>query len=501
MEQREQWGSRAGFILAAVGSAIGLGNIWRYPYIAYENGGGAFLIPYLFALLTAGIPILILEYAVGQKMRGSAPLSFRRLRERWEWLGWWQVGISFFILTYYTVIVGWALSYTYFSIGQQWGNKPEEFLFGSYLGLTETGGNIWNLVGIKWGVFLPVAIIWAITFFILFRGIRRGIEVTTKILMPILVIVMIVITIRAVTLPGAAEGLNTLLQPDWKAMANPKVWVSAYGQIFFSLSIAFAIMITYASYLPKKSDLANNGFIAAFANSGFEFLAAFAVFGALGFLAQVQGVPVKEVAKAGIGLAFAVFPEIINQMPAWNDLFGVLFFGALTVAGLTSSISIAEVSITAIREKFNLTRTQAVSWVCGAGFFVSLLYTTYAGMGYLDIVDNFINNYSIVLAGLVEVVLLGWFFKLSTLRTHINGLSDIKIGTWWDVCLKVITPLVLITMSVLNVYNEVFVKYYGADDYTFSQVLVVGWGAALAALVIGFVFRALQWKGEEGLSQ
>lgn len=323
--------------------------------------------------------------------------------------------------------------------------------------------------------------------------------------MPILVIVMIIITIRGVTLPGAAVGLNALLEPDWAAMKDPQVWVQAYGQIFFSLSIAFAIMITYASYLPKKADLANNGFIAAFANSGFEFMAALAVFGTLGFLATASGVPVKEVATSGIGLAFVIFPQIINELPALNSLFGFLFFAALTIAGLTSAISIAEVCVTAVREKFNLTRVKAVSWVCGLGFVASLLYTTRAGLGYLDIVDAFINSYGIVLAGIVEVILLGWFFKLVTLRNHVNELSDLKIGTWWDICLKFITPIVLIYMSLYNLYNELFVNYYGCGaegcDYALSQVIIIGWGAAIIAVVLGFVFKSFKWSNEEAISK
>lgn len=496
MEERETWGSRAGFIFAAIGSAIGLGNIWRYPYIAYDNGGGAFLIPYLFALLTAGIPILILEYAIGQKMRGSAPLSFRRLSEKWEWLGWWQAGISFFIVTYYMVIVGWALSFTYFSIGRQWGEDTQSFMLGEYLGYLNVAGNIWQPGGFRWQVLLPVVIVWAVTYWILFRGIRRGIQVATTIMMPILIVIMIIITIRGITLPGAAAGLNALLEPNWAAMANPKVWVNAYGQIFFSLSIAFGIMITYASYLPKNSDLANNGFIAALANSGFEFLAALGVFGALGYLAMLQGVPVEEVATKGVVLAFIVFPEIINHFPALNDLFGVLFFGALTLAGLTSAISIAEVCITAVKEKFGMTRTAAVNWVCGLGFLGSLLFVTQAGLGYLDIVDAFVNNYGIVLAGIVEVVLLAWVYKLVTLREHINLVSDLQIGPWWDFSLKFITPLVLIVMSGYNLYNELFVQHYGGGDYTLGQVLVFGWGSAIVAFLIGIVLPRFRWQGE-----
>lgn len=371
-------------------------------------------------------------------------------------------------------------------------------MLGKYLGLLYVSEGHW-FGGFQWNVLLPVAIIWAITFFILIRGVRKGIEVTTKVLMPILVIVMIIIAIRGVTLPGAGVGLNALFEPDWGAMLNAKVWVAAYGQIFFSLSIAFAIMITYASYLPKKSDLANNGFIAAFANSGFEFLAAIAVFGTLGYLATASGVDVQDVVESGVVLAFVVFPEIINQLPALNDLFGVLFFGALTIAGLTSAISITEVCIAAIREKFNLSRNRAVYWVCGLGFLGSLLFVTSNGLTFLDIVDNFVNQFGIVFTGLVEVILLSWFYKLHTVREHINAISDLRIGIWWDISLKVITPIVLTVTGVLNIYGEIVHGPY--EDYPVSQVVLFGWIVAIFVIVLAFILQRIKWADEEAISK
>ena len=500
-KQREQWGSRTGFVLAAIGSAVGLGNIWRYPYIAYENGGGAFLIPYLFALLTAGIAILILEYAIGHRKQGSAPYSFFRISAKMEWLGWWQTFISFVILTYYVVIVSWALSFAYFSIGLKWGNNTESFMLEKYLKFAGVSENIWQIGGINWPILLIVTLIWLVVFFVLYKGIKNGIERANKILLPLLAIMLVIITIRAITLPGAAIGLNALLEPNWSKIADPQVWINAYGQIFFSLSIGFGIMITYSSYLPKRSDLSNNAFIAAFSNSSVEFLAAIAVFGALGFLATSQGVPVEDVVQSGVVLAFVVFPQIINQLPAFNDLFGLLFFGSLFIAGFTSLISIAEVCVAAVQDKFRLTRNQAVSWITGVGFVFSLLYTTYAGLGYLDIVDRFINNYGIVLAGLVEIIALGWFFKLSVYRDHVNLVSDIRIGYWWDVCLKVITPIVLIVMTGYNLYQEFFVSPYGDGAYTTGQLFTFGWLLSIVVIVLSFFVQRIRWKNEERFEQ
>jgi len=487
-EGREQWGTRAGFILAAVGSAIGLGNIWRYPYVAYENGGGAFLLPYFVALATAGIPILILEYALGHRSGGSGPSAYRSLSRRWEWLGWWQVMVSFVIVTYYMVILGWALSYVYYAFGTRWGEDPEAFFFGDYLGAS---GGFWELGGLQWKVLVPVLAVWALAYLVMRRGVRRGIEAASRILIPLLVVMFLVVTVRALTLPGAARGLNALLEPDFSALANPGVW-AAYGQVFFSLSIAFSIMITYASYLPRGSDLSGSGLIAALSNASFEFLAALGVFGVLGFLAVREGVGVNEVVANGIGLAFIAFPQIISELPDFKSLFGVLFFGSLLFARFTSAVSILEPCVAAVREKFGLGRAAAVNLVCALAFLCSLLYTTGGGVRYLDTIDHFINNYGLVLSGLLEVLLVAWIAReVASLQRHVNGVSDVRVGFWWTWSLKFVTPVVLGVMTAYNLYNELRTPY---EDYPFGGLLLLGWGVAVAALVVGFAFQRVKWR-------
>ncbi|WP_071460580.1 sodium-dependent transporter [Bacillus massilinigeriensis] len=491
MENRPQWGTRAGFILAAIGSAVGLGNIWRFPAVAYENGGGAFFIPYLFALLTAGIPLLILEFSLGHKFRGSAPLTFARLNKKFEWLGWWQVAISFVISTYYAVIIAWAMSFTIFSINQKWGDNPKDFLFGDYLQLPATAGAPGGIVP---GVFIPLVLVWLITLGVLLKGVKRGIELANKIMIPTLVGLFLIIVFRAITLDGAAQGLDAFFKPDWASVANPKVWVAAYGQIFFSLSIGFAIMITYSSYLPKKTDLTNSAFITGFANSGFELLAGIGVFSALGFMAAQQGVPVSEVVSAGVGLAFVVFPQIISEFPAFNGLFGVAFFLCLTLAGLTSLISIVETYVAAAQEKFKFSRKKAVLIGGGTSALLSILFATKGGLYYLDAADYFINQFGVALAGLVEVVVIAWFVKeLKGLQTHANTISDIMIGSWWRVFLGAITPVVLGYMMVQNIITNIKSNYEG---YPTEFLLVAGWGVAVTALLVGFVLMVVKWDRE-----
>ncbi|WP_203363119.1 sodium-dependent transporter [Bacillus sp. REN10] len=490
-QQRPMWGSRAGFIFAAVGSAIGLGNIWRFPAVAYENGGGAFFLPYLFALLTAGIPLLILEFTIGHKYRGSSPLSFARLNRKMEWLGWWQVAISFVIATYYSVIIGWALSYAVFSFNLSWGEDPKTFLLTDYLQVGEAGA----FGGFVPQILISLVVIWVITLGVLIAGVKKGIEKATKVMIPLLVVLFLMVVVRAITLDGAAEGLNAFFKPDWAKLTDGKVWIAAYGQIFFSLSIGFAIMVTYSSYLPKKSDITNNAFITGFSNSAFELLAGFGVFSALGFMAAQQGVPVQEVVSSGVILAFAVFPQIINQFPFANELFGVLFFGSLLLAGFTSLISIVETFVAGIQEKFKVSRTASVLIGGGAASLVSLIYATRGGLNFLDVVDYFINNFGVALAGLVEVVLVAWVFKqLDSLKKHADEVSDIQLGAWWKICLSIVTPVVLGYMMFDNLRQN-FTAPYG--DYPQNFINSYGWTVAVGAILIGVVFMYMKpWKKE-----
>lgn len=483
MDNRPQWGTRAGFILAAVGSAVGLGNIWRFPATAYENGGGAFFIPYLFALLTAGIPLLVMEFTIGHKYRGSTPMSLGRMSRGSEWIGWWQVAIAFVISTYYAVIIAWAMSYSVFSFNLSWGKDTEGFLFGEYLKLAETPGQFGGLVP---GIFIPLLIVWAVTLGVLFAGVKKGIEKANKIMIPTLVILFTIIVIRALTLDGAAAGLDAFFKPDWSKITDGKVWVAAYGQIFFSLSIAFAIMITYSSYLPKKSDITNNAFITGFSNSAFELLAGIGVFSALGFMAAQQGVPVSEVVSAGVGLAFVVFPQIINEFPAFNEFFGFLFFGSLVLAGLSSLISIVETFIAGVQEKFGISRAKSVVFGGGLSALISIIFATKGGLYFLDSADYFINTLGVALAGLFEVIAVAWFAKeLKNLQSHANSLSDIQVGTWWRVCLGVITPVVLGYMMIDNLRTNLTTEY---GDYPREFLFNWGWTVAIGAIIVGVLF-------------
>lgn len=320
---RDTWTSQTGFLMAAIGSAIGLGNIWRFPGVAYTNGGGAFLVPYLVALLFAGIPILWLEYAVGHKFRGTPPWAFRRMNAKGEFLGWLCVFICFVIITYYAAVVAWSGSYVFYSITEAWGEDSQTFFLSSFLGTVGSDEFSWTPVA---AVAIPLVLVWACILLIASFGVARGLEKANKIFLPLLVVLFLALVVRALFLPGALEGLSAFFTPNWSSLTQPKVWLAAFAQIFFSLSVGFGIMLTYASYLQKKSNVTGTALVAGFANSSFEILAGIGVFSALGFMAHSQGVAVSELkGLTGPILSFVTFPKIISMMPG-GPLFGVLFF-------------------------------------------------------------------------------------------------------------------------------------------------------------------------------
>ncbi len=486
--------SRKVFILAAIGSAVGLGNIWRFPYVAYENGGGAFLIPYLVALLTAGIPFLLMDYAIGHRYRGAAPLSFARMSRGAEALGWWQVGICAVIAVYYAVIIAWAVRYTFFSLDESWGSDPAGFLFGDFLQVADPG------VGLDFvpGVLVPLLLVWLVVIAVMVAGVQKGIGATSVIFIPVLVGAFLILVVRSLFLPGAGAGLDALFSPHWSALADASVWAAAFGQIFFSLSIGFGIMITYASYVGRDTDMTGSGLVVGFANSSFELLAGIGVFAALGFMAQAQGVEVEGVVTEGLGLAFVAFPTIISEAPG-GALLGVLFFASLVLAGLTSLVSVIEVVISAVRDKLDLSRTGA-SLAVGipATIASTLLFATTTGVPILDTADYFINRFGILLVAVISMVLVAHYYRdLGHLRDHLNATTSFPLGRLWITLVGVVAPLALTLVLVLEVKDVLAEPYGGYPAWLLGWF---GWGLAIAVVVIAVILARLPWNSRVDLS-
>jgi NSS family neurotransmitter:Na+ symporter len=485
---REQWKSQFGFLLAAVGSAIGLGNIWRFSYMAYDNGGGAFLIPYLCALLTAGIPLLILEFAIGHERIGSAPLAYAKIDKRWEWLGWWAVlFVMFGIVLYYSVVIAWCLNFFILSFNLGWGPDPNSYFFNEFLGVSKTPFEIGQ---IRSPIFGALLIVWFLNWLILYRGVRKGVELANKVFMPLLFVLTVILVAWALTLDGAMGGVKAYLTPDFARLSDPKVWIDAYSQIFFTLSLGFGIMIAYASYLPQKANISKNALLTGLINSGYSLFAGLAVFSVLGFMALSQGKQVSEVVSQSIGLAFVAYPKAVSLIPSGN-LFGAIFFLCLVVAGLSSSISIVEAFTSAMVDKFGVRRKPFITVVSMLGFLGAIIFTTEAGLLWLDIVDHFLTHYGLVVVGILECILVGWLFKLETLRKHVNKVSSLKLGLWWDVLVKYFIPLVLAVILFGDLYNELREPYGG---YSWTSLIIIGRDWVLLTFIAAFVIASRKWK-------
>jgi len=502
-QQRSSWKSNFGFLLAAIGSAIGLGNVWRFSYMAHQHGGGAFLVPYLVALIVAGVPIMIIEYGLGHREKGSSPLSFVRIDKKFEWLGWWMPIIAMFgIMLYYSVVIGWCINYFFYSFNLSWGSDTQGFFFSQFLQLSDSASDIG---GIRTPIAAATLFVWILCWFICYRDIRHGIEKASVIFMPILFLLTIILVLWSLFLEGASDAIfNHYLHADWSKInlfsddpevqsSAGKVWAAAFGQIFFTLSLGFGIMITYASYLPRKTNIGKNAFITCLVNCLYSFVAGFAVFGIVGFMAQSQGVPFEDAIKGGPQLAFVVYPQAISLLPSMNVLFGVIFFLMLVIAGLTSGISLIEAFTCSITDKFDWSRGKVVTVICVLGFLGSLIFTTRAGLYILDIADHFITNYGLVIGGLLECLIIGWVLKASVLRKHISRLGTV-IPPLWDILIKFITPVILIYLLYLSLAGDLAENYEG---YPTGQLLLYGVGLIFVCLVAALVLTFAPWKPEK----
>jgi len=477
---RERWGTRTSFVMASIGSAIGLGNIWRFPYICYANGGGAFLIPYFVALFTAGVPLMILEYSVGRRMQSSAPSAFAKVKKSTEWIGWLALFVTMFIFFYYPIVMAWCVNYVIHSIKLSWGANSQIFFFDRVL---EKSAGPGILGGIRWPIVGGLFFTWVAIYLCLFKGVKAvGKVVMWTVTIPWIILVIMVI--RGLTLPGAIQGLNFYLTPDFNVLLKPSVWLAAYGQVFFTLSLGMGIMIVYSSYLPKKSDISNNAYITSLANSGTSFLAGFAVFSTLGYLAQSMGVSVPEVAKSGIGLAFVTYPTAIRLLPFGAAVFGILFFIMLLTLGIDSAFSEIETFVSGFTDKWKLNKKVVLPIVCIFGFLIGLVFTTRGGIYWLDIVDYFVCTFGLTFVGLLECIVIGYIYKTRKMRKYINEVSEFKVGKWWSIMIMVVTPVIL---GVSFVYELVKLIQHGYGGYP-RWTGFIGVSILLLIAILSFVF-------------
>ncbi|NEP53442.1 MAG: sodium-dependent transporter [Moorea sp. SIO3C2] len=473
---RQRWASRTVFLLAAVGSAVGLGNVWRFPYLAGKYGGGAFLVPYLIALVLIGVPLLMLEFAVGQKMQRGAIGSFRKLHPNFGSLGLFALMSAFIIVSYYAVVMGWSLIYFLASFGVKWSSDAKSYFFDSVLQLSD-GVNV--LGGINWPILWSLVVVWVLIYFCVWKG-TTSVGKVVVYSVPLPIILLGVLLLRAVTLPGFLNGWRLYLTPVWSALVDPEVWTAAFSQIFFTLSLGFGIMVTYASYKNSEDDIAKDTWLTALINSGISLFAGFVVFGILGYMAGVTNSPLAELAASGPGLAFVVFPEALSLMPLpW--LFSLLFFVMLLSLGIDSAFSLVEALNATILDKQQQGNVAKVSiGVCLGGFIAGIIYTTRAGLYILDIVDHFVTNYNLMLVAIFQSILVGWVYGAEKLRRYMNQVSDWTVGKWWNFSIKYLIPMALVALLATQFSKDIRTPYEGYPAWA----LGIGWAIVFLPLLI-----------------
>jgi len=447
---RAVWNSKLGFILAASGSAIGLGNIIFFGANAYRFGGGAFYVPYFVALLVLGIPMMIVELGLGVTQRSALPgAMYKTTGKHGEFWGWWSLLNAMIIAMYYITILAWVAGMLI------------KGLDGSlYKGGASTVGSSLGDVFKSWLTVGLAFFIWGLNIFFLFRG-TKTIEKAVKVFVPLMWFFMAVLVVRGLTLDSGFQGVWYLFTPNFSGITEPTVWQGAFSQMFFSLSLGLGTMTAYASYLPKKSDVVSNGSVVSFMNCGFEFVAGLAIFSMLFAFTLHPGE-----STGTLGLSLYVVPVGIANFPALQTMFAVMFFFLLLIAGLSSSISIIESPVAAISDKFGWSRKRSLLTVAGFGAAGSVLFALpimlkqggtpkqSIGLSLLELFDHWAFGYSLLVVGLVEAIAIGWGYGIKKLRTQINENARFKLGPWFDVLIKFVIPILIVTVLVLNVIKE-----------------------------------------------
>jgi NSS family neurotransmitter:Na+ symporter len=446
MGKKDGFTSRWGFILAAMGAAIGTGNIWRFPREAALNGGGAFMIAWLVALFCWSIPILIAEYSIGKKTRMGVIGSFKKfMGKRFAWMGIWMVWVQAAIMFYYAVVMGWTLRYavlaggTFTGVGTQMTATNTQALWDDFI---NSPGEIiiWQIIAI------------AISAYIVSRGIKKGIEVTNKILIPLLIILLIVAMLWSLTLKGAVVGLQYLYVPKTEYLLRPETWISAITHSAWSCSAGMGMGITYASYMRKREDTTLNAFITGLGNNSVELISGVAVLGTLFAVSASTGAAMEGIEAGGSGLTFVYLSALFVRMPG-GALVAVLFFAAMAFAALTSMISGIEIIV---RNFIDLgwTRKKAMVYVLAAMFIMGIPSALW-----LTVLDNqdFVWGTGLILSGLfVSMAVIK--FGANRFRTQLVNTedSDLHIGKWWEYILKYMVPLLTIIFLGWFLLQKVF---------------------------------------------
>jgi len=492
-EKRGTWGSRSQFILASIGSAVGLGNAWRFPGLAAKHGGGAFLMVYLLVMLVIGIPFLMMEISIGRKMHRGVPGTLRAIKKPTEPIGWFAVSNAFVISTYYAVVFAWVIMMAFAS-----------YKFAGLTGDSEAASGIWatmiKTTGTTSGygtISLPVLGCLVIAWVLIYVCIRNGTGTVGKVVkytvfLP--VVCLVILAAKGIFMPGAMAGLTKFFVPDFTSLASAEIWIDAIGQVFYSLSIMMAIMVAYGSFLSEDSNVATDCIIIAFSDFAISVLSGIVLFTTMSGTGQLD-----NMTASGIGTAFIVYPQsivLLTKSGVANAIFAFVFYFCLCTLAIDSAFSIIEGVSTAISDKFKLSHKKTTLVLCIVASIISLWFITGAGLAWLDIVDNWCNAFSLILVGILEAITIGWLFDPHKVLKEVNrNTVGFKMPAWWFVIsIKFLAPLTLTGFFIWNLVS-LFKSggiYGAADGYSLASNIIGGWLVLILCFISGFIVKIIE---------
>lgn len=445
MEKRGKFTGSLGFVLAAAGSAVGLGNIWRFPYLAASYGGGIFLLIYILLVVTFGYTIMISEIALGRKT-GLSPIgAYQALAKKYSFIGMIAVFVAFIILSYYSVIGGWVIKYFYEFVAGHSNALAGESYFGGFIGET-------------WSPILWLFLFMALTYLVVVNGVEKGIEKVSKVLMPILVVLSIAIAIYSATLPGAMEGIKYLFIPHLSQF-TPMTLLAALGQMFYSMSLAMGIMITYGSYLQKKDDLNKCVKRIELFDTGIAILAALMIIPAIFSFSAGDSAVLEANLNKGPGLMFVTLPKVFDSMP-FGGVVGAAFFLLVFFAALTSAISLMESVVSTLGDKWKLRRGPATAIVAGAAFLLGIPSSlgngawasfTILGMDFLTFFDFITNAVLMPIGAFLTCLFVGYVVGVQTISDEVKISSQFKREAMYKIMVKYVAPICILAILISSV--------------------------------------------------
>lgn len=543
-KERETWDTKLDFLLSVIGFAVDLANVWRFPYLCYRNGGGAFLIPYVLMLSVAGIPLFYMELALGQYNKTGAITCWGRLCPLFKGIGWAVVLIAFYTDFFYNVVIAWSIHFLFSSFtselpwatcGHEWNTeycyegKPsvasgngsesnstlegttlsnlvytlvtdvnstnstnvteearkispaEEYFNNRFLQLDKSGG-IFDVGSINWEIALCLLAVYLICYFSLWKGIKMsGKVVWFTALFPY--VVLAILMVRGATLEGAGKGVEYYLTPNFTRLASSSVWVDAATQVFFSLGPGFGVLLAFASYNQINNNVYRDALITSSINCMTSFVSGFVIFMILGHMAETANLPIDKVATEGPGLVFVVYPAAIATLPA-APFWSIIFFLMLLTLGLDSSFGGSEAIITAISDEFPVLRKHRELFV-GALFalymIVGLAFCTQGGAYVVSLMDRYAAGYSILFAVFFESLVLSWAYGVERFSNDIRTMLGHPAGIYWKICWKFVAPLFILWIMIFGLVQYTPHSY---DAYVYPwEANFIGWCVALSSVL------------------